>query len=69
MKWVLELHRFWNEQYLVQALLTFTSGLEILFLNSYMGSKYPEKMKSTFPRSPWWGGGSCWLRRRPKNGR
>jgi len=24
-----------------------------------------EDLKATFPNSPWWGGGSFWMRRRP----
>jgi hypothetical protein len=63
-EWVMKLHRFWNEQYLIHAFLVFNSEFEILFLNSYMGLKFQEKMKAIFPNSPWWGGGSCWIRRK-----
>ena len=64
-RWVLDLHIFYNEQYLVQALLVLSSGLEIVFLNSYMGLMYQEEMRRTFPNSPWWdAGGSCWIMRK-----
>jgi hypothetical protein len=62
--WVLRLHRFWNEQYLLQAFLTFNSEFEVLFCNSYMGRYHIEAMKETFPRSPSWGGMSFWMRRK-----
>ena len=63
-EWVRDLHLFWNEQYLLQAFLTFNSEFELLFCNSYMGMKYLKMMKAVFPKAPWWGGGSCWFRRR-----
>jgi predicted O-methyltransferase YrrM len=63
-EWVLSLHKFWTEQYLVQAFLTFNSAFEVMFCNSYMGLKYSSDMKDTFPNSPWHGGGSLWIRKR-----
>ena len=62
--WVLQLHRFWTEQYLVQAFLAFNSAFEVIFCNSYMGLKYGPDMRNAFPKSPWHGGGSLWIRRR-----
>jgi predicted O-methyltransferase YrrM len=62
--WVLEELRFWNEQYLLHAFLLFNSAFEVLFANNYLALKYPEEMRRTFPRSPWWGGGSFWIRRK-----
>lgn len=61
--WVLDDLRFWNEQYLVQAFLSFNSAYEVLLCNSYLGYMHREHMQSTFPTSPWQGGGSLWLRR------
>ena len=63
-RWMLEDHLFYTEQYLLQAFLAFNSEFEILFANNYMGSKYPEEMKGTFPESQWLGGGSFWMRRK-----
>ena len=63
-QWVGELFRFWNEQYLLQAFLAFNSEYEVLLCNSYLGYKYHDEMRVTFPNSPWWGGLSFWMRRR-----
>lgn len=62
--WVMTEHRFWNEQYLLQAFLVFNAQFEVLFANSYMGAKHRAELKAAFPTSPWWGGGSFWMRRR-----
>lgn len=63
--WVMDELRFWGEQYLLQAFLTFNSEFEVLMANAYLGHRYMEDLKATFPNSPWWGGGSFWMRRRP----
>ena len=63
--WVIDELRFWAEQYLLQAFLTFNSEFEVLMANGYLGHRYIEDLKATFPNSPWWGGGSFWMRRRP----
>jgi hypothetical protein len=62
--WVMDEFRFWTEQYLLQAFLTFNSEFEVLMANSYLGHYHKEDLKTTFPNSPWWGGGSFWMRRR-----
>jgi hypothetical protein len=62
--WVMDDLRFWNEQYLLQAFLIFSSGFEVLFANSYLGHYYHGELQAAFPNSPWWGGGSFWMRRR-----
>jgi hypothetical protein len=71
--WVMDELRFWTEQYLLQAFLTYNAEFEVLMANTYLGLCYLEDMKSTFPNSPWWadtrpdvprGGGSFWMRRR-----
>jgi len=64
--WVMEEFRFWTEQYLLQAFLIFNSEYEVLLSNSYLGYRYLEDLKATFPNSPWWGGGSFWMRRKPR---
>jgi hypothetical protein len=63
--WVMNEFRFWNEQYLLQAFLAFNSAYEVLLCNSYLGLNHRALMKKTFPNSPWWGGGSFWMRRKP----
>jgi len=74
--WVVDERRFWTEQYLLQAFLTFNSEFEVLMANSYMGHKYVTDVKSAFPtlekvktrftNSAKWGGGSFWIRRKPQ---
>jgi hypothetical protein len=61
--WVVEQFRFWSEQYLLQAFLAFNSAFEVLLCNGYLQSKYAPVLRATFARSPWWGGGSFWMRR------
>ncbi len=62
--WVMDELRFWAEQYLLQAFLTFNSQFEVLMANAYLGHRHMEDLKRTFANSPWWGGGSFWMRRR-----
>ena len=63
--WVMNEFRFWSEQYLLQAFLTFNSEFEVLMANCYLAHKYPEELKTAFPNLEKWGGGSFWMRRRP----
>ena len=58
-------HVYWTEQYLLQAFLTFNSEFEVLMANGYLGHRYMEDLKATFANSPWWSGGSFWMRRKP----
>ena len=72
--WVMDEFRFWSEQYLLQAFLTFNSEFEVLIVNSYMAHGYLgdlkaafpslENLKATVPNSVRWGGGSFWMRRK-----
>jgi hypothetical protein len=76
--WVMDEFRFWNEQYLLQAFLTFNSEFEVLMANRYLARKYPEDVKAAFPNlenlrpdlpsSVRWGDGSFWMRRKPPAG-
>jgi hypothetical protein len=63
-EWVIDECRFWTEQYLLQAFLAFNSDFEILFANNYIASRYLKDFQKVFPKSPWWGGGSFWMRRK-----
>ena len=62
--WITEQYRFWTEQDLLQAFLAFNSEFEVLFCNNYLFRRHYEKMRATFSKSPWWGGGSFWMRRK-----
>ena len=39
---------FWNEQFVLQALLTNNSRLQVLWAGTYLFDKYPEQMKAAF---------------------
>jgi hypothetical protein len=65
--WVMDELRFWTEQYLLQAFLSFNSEFEVLMANAYLAHRWMEELKATFTNSPWWGGGSFWMRRRGQN--
>lgn len=63
--WIKEAHKFWNEQYLLQAFLMFNHKYEVIYGNTYMGRKYPEEVKKVFsPVWPYVLGGSFWIRRK-----
>jgi len=63
--WLLEEHRFWNEQYLLQAFLIGNRMFEVLFAANYMHQRHPDALKQAIPsydpatRQP----GSFWMRR------
>lgn len=44
-----EKHLYWNEQYLLQALLTFSSRFEVIWPGNYMQLKYGEQVHAVFP--------------------
>lgn len=63
-------HWYWNEQYLLQAFLTFNNKFKILWPGSYIFKKYPRKMKRFFDpgyskmrkKYPSSGPGSFWMK-------
>ena len=63
--WVLDEFRFWTEQYLLQAFLTFNSEFEVLLANSYLNHYHQEDLQSRFSGFVILGGGSFWMRRKP----
>jgi hypothetical protein len=73
--WVMDQFRFWSEQYLLQAFLSFNSEFEVLMANRYLAHRYPEDIEAAFPileslkalrpNSVRWYGGSFWIRRKP----
>jgi hypothetical protein len=62
--WVMELGYNWNEQYVVQAMLMFSSGFEVMFCCSYAMARFPELVGQAVGGPPF-GGGSLWIRRLP----
>jgi hypothetical protein len=67
-RWVLNECRFWTEQYLLQAFLTFNSEFEVLLANYYLSHYHKEHLRATFPDLHRWIGGSFWMRRQPNAG-
>lgn len=64
-KWVIKQGRFWNEQYVLKAFLTFNTCYEVLLAMSYMHVKHPdalEKAFSSYDRHRVWPG-SFWIRK------
>jgi predicted O-methyltransferase YrrM len=63
--WVLDEHRFWNEQYLLEAFLSFNDRFEILYAGSYLHVFQPQKLvefSSLYRPSARWTA-SLWIRR------
>jgi predicted O-methyltransferase YrrM len=63
--WVLDEHRFWNEQYLLEAFLSFNDRFEILYAGSYLHILQRDKLlefSSLYKPSMRWTG-SLWMRR------
>ena len=63
--WVMNYYRFWNEQYLLQAFLTFNRSFEVLWAGSYMHLKHPDQLElafSSYNRKLNWPS-SFWIRR------
>ena len=62
--WITGRYRFFTEQYLLQAFLTFNAEFRVLFANHYMALKHQEEMAALFPNSSGFGSTSFWIRRR-----
>lgn len=65
-EWVCKQYRFYTEQYLLQAFLSFNSAFEILWMGNYMHLKHPGKLEkafSSYDRSKVWPG-SFWMRKK-----
>ena len=63
--WVVNELRFWNEQYVLQALLAFNKSFRILWAGNYMNHKHPNALQQAFgsysPQAS--APGSFWIRR------
>jgi hypothetical protein len=64
--WVLEERRLWNEQYLLEAFLSFNREFEVLWAMNWLWHRHPEKLQEACPvlyhggkREP----ASFWIRR------
>ena len=65
-EWVIDENRSWNEQYLVRALLMFSTGFRVTFGCNFAYSRFPELVRQalTLPSGRAFGGGSFWIERR-----
>ena len=48
-EWIHQEHVFWNEQYLLQAFLSFNDSFEIVWAASFMHRNHPEELAQYFP--------------------
>lgn len=63
--WVMKHYRFYNEQYLLQAFLTFNDSFEVLWAGSYMHLRHAGELETAFisyRREERWPG-SFWIRK------
>ncbi|MCA1727482.1 MAG: class I SAM-dependent methyltransferase [Actinobacteria bacterium] len=67
-EWVMREHRFWTEQYLLQAFLAFNAEFEVLLSLAYLHQRHPDAMEAAFGayRRDRNAPGSFWMRRRPE---
>ena len=63
--WVMDEHRFWNEQYLLQAFLAFNQAFEVVWAGSYLNGRHPDRLAAAIPsyRDGETTPGSFWMRR------
>jgi hypothetical protein len=61
--WIILQHRFWTEQYLLQAYLAENNHIEVLFASHFMVEEYADEVRQTFPNALWIDGGSFWIRK------
>jgi hypothetical protein len=62
--WVIDEHKFWSEQYLLQAFLTFNNAFEVIWASSFMSGRHTHRLRRLFPQ---WGAAaappsSFWMR-------
>ncbi len=64
-EWVLGEERNWNEQYVIRALLMFSTAFKVIFGSSYAFYKYPALVETALGLSPGkgFGGSSLWIER------
>jgi hypothetical protein len=48
-EWVIDKVRFWNEQYLVEAFLSFNRSFEIIGALGYLATHHPRELAAAFP--------------------
>lgn len=63
--WVVDANRSWNEQYLLRALLMYSSAFRIVFGSNYAFHRFPDEVARALgrPSGRGYGGGSLWIER------
>ena len=61
-EWVFEGGRSWNEQYLVRALLMYSTAFKVVFACRYATFRYPELLRTAL-KGKFFGGAGLWLRK------
>jgi hypothetical protein len=56
-RWVVDLKRFWNEQYLLQAFLCMNPRFEVVWGSSFMHLMHPDRLADAFPS---YDSSKCW---------
>lgn len=61
--WVLNENRSWNEQYLLRALLMYSTAFRVVFGCNHAMSRFPEAVQKALahPKGHAFGGGSLWI--------
>lgn len=65
-EWVLDVNRYWTEQYLLQAFLAFNDTFEVLLPTAHIQTHAPEVLAECFPgfpRNDDWLFGNFWMRK------
>ncbi len=64
-EWAIDLNRSWNEQYILQAMLMYSSAFRVLFGSNYAFNYYPELVAKALqkPLEKAFGGVSLWIER------
>jgi len=64
-EWILDNHTFWNEQYLLQAFLTFNDSFEVVWASSYLHHRHGPALQEAFSnyQGPRGRPSSLWIRR------
>lgn len=66
LKWIKEGSRFWNEQYLLEAILSHSNRFQIIGSLNYLSKKFPEEfntMAPVFKKQQYRNPGSFWMRK------
>jgi len=64
-EWVMSHNRSWNEQYLLRALLMYSSAFRVIFGCSYAFHRFPDQVREALAHEKGhaFGGGSFWIER------